>query len=161
MSTLILIGLAALVTAIGIIGLVVPILPGPLLIFAGLVLAAWAEGFAEVGGLTITVLALLTVVALVVDVIGSAAGVKGSGASQRAAWGAVIGAIIGLGFGWLGILLGPLIGAFLGELSVHNRIGRAGRAGFGAWLGFVIGTAGKVVIGFAMIAVFVGARWLY
>ncbi len=151
--------LAAPLILVGVVGLVVPILPGPLLLFGGLVAAAGAEGFREVGGLTIVVLAILMTLAIIMDFVASGVGVKRFGASNRAAWGATLGGILGLFWGLPGILLGPFAGAFLAELSVHNRMERAGRAGFGAWLGFLIGTAAKVALGFTMIGIYLAARW--
>jgi uncharacterized protein YqgC (DUF456 family) len=142
-----------------VIGLVVPILPGPLLLFGGLVAAAGAEGFREVGGLTLVILAILMTLAIIMDFVASGLGVKRFGASNRAAWGAILGGLLGLFWGLPGILLGPFAGAFLAELSVHNRLERASRAGFGAWLGFLIGTAAKVALGFTMIGIYLAARW--
>jgi uncharacterized protein YqgC (DUF456 family) len=152
--------LAGVLTLVGVAGLVAPILPGPVLLFAGLLCAAGAEGFREVGVLTLAVLALLMTLAVVMDFVASALGVKHFGASNRAAWGAIGGGLLGLFWGLPGILLGPFIGAFFVELSIHNRLDRAGRAGFGAWLGFLVGTAAKVALGFAMIGIFLAARWL-
>jgi uncharacterized protein YqgC (DUF456 family) len=63
----------------------------------------------------------------------------------------------GLFFGLPGIILGPFVGAVLGELSAHRDLARAGRAGVAAWIGFAIGTAVKVGIAFLMIAIFLAA----
>jgi len=56
------------------------------------------------------------------------------------------------------MLLGPFIGALIGELSVSKNIQTAGLAGIGAWLGMVIGAAAKVAIGFSMLGIFIIAR---
>jgi uncharacterized protein YqgC (DUF456 family) len=72
--------------------------------------------------------------------------------------GAAIGAVVGLFFGLPGILLGPLVGAVLGELTEHDDLHRASRAGIGATVGFLLGTAVKMAIAFTMLGIFVFAR---
>ena len=152
--------LAAVLVAIGLAGMVLPILPGPSLIFIGLVLAAWAEGFAYIGWITIGILAILAILASAVDILAGAFGVKRFGASKRAMIGAVAGAVVGIFFGIPGLVIGPFAGAVIGELTVKQDIHMAGRAGFGAWLGLIMGMAAKVALGFTMIGVFVIARFL-
>jgi hypothetical protein len=150
----------AILIVSGLAGLILPVLPGPLLLFGGLVLAAWAEGFTEVGGLTIMLLALLMLLATTIDFLAAALEIKHFRASSRACWGAVLGAIVGLFWGLPGMLLGPFFGAFLGELSLHRELRPAGFAGMGAWLGLILGTVAKVSIGLTMVGIFVVARCL-
>ena len=152
--------LAVVLVLAGLAGTILPILPGPLLLFGGLFLAAWIEGFAEGGLLPLVILGLMMVWAFIIDFLASAWGVKGFGASKQACWGALLGAIVGIFFGLPGILLGPFMGAFLGEITAQPSVRRAGRAGLGAWLGFMVGTAAKVAIGLAMVGVFIAARCL-
>jgi uncharacterized protein len=152
--------LALSLVAAGLAGMVLPILPGPSLIFIGLMLAAWAEGFSHVGWITIGILAILAIFASAVDILAGAFGVKRFGASKRAMIGAAAGAVLGIFFGIPGIVIGPFAGAVIGELTVKNDFNAAGRAGFGAWLGLVMGMAAKVALGFSMIGVFVIARFL-
>jgi uncharacterized protein YqgC (DUF456 family) len=71
--------------------------------------------------------------------------------------GAGLGTIAGLFFGFPGIILGPFVGAVLGELTAQRDLARAGRAGVAAWIGFAIGTAVKVGIAFLMIGIFLAA----
>ena len=157
--TVILFILSAILVIAGIIGLISPVLPGQLLLLIGLILAAWAEDFVYVGFLTILVLVLLTVLAYVIDFLAGALGAKRFGASRRAAIGAVLGAIIGIFFGFIGVIIGPFIGAFIGQMLSRNDIKAAGMAGFGAWLGFIIGTAAKIAVGFSMIGIFIVVRF--
>lgn len=152
--------LAGALVAAGVVGLVLPVVPGPPMIFAGLVLAAWAEGFAHVGGVTLAVLAILAVIAASIDFLAGAFGAKHFGASRRAMIGALAGALVGLFFGIPGIIAGPFIGAVIGELTAHKNVLDAGLAGAGAWLGMVVGAAAKVAIGFVMIGVFLLVRFL-
>jgi uncharacterized protein YqgC (DUF456 family) len=146
--------LAALVVIAGLAGTVVPALPGVPLVFLGLFIGAWINEFAIVGWGTIGVMAVLTVVAVIVDFVASAAGARYLGAGARAFWGATIGAVIGIFFGLPGLLLGPFIGAVAGELSAGSDLVRSGRAGIGAWLGVIVATAFKLAIAFLMIGLF-------
>ena len=152
--------LAVLLVAVGLAGVVLPALPGAMLIFAGLVLAAWADDFAFVGAGTLAVIAGLALLTYLMDVVAGAFGARRFGAGRRAVVGAALGAGVGLFFGLLGVLLGPFLGAFLGELSVHGRVSQAGKAGLGAWLGLSLGMAGKLSLSFAMLGLFVAARFL-
>ena len=146
--------LAALVVIAGLAGTVVPALPGVPLVFLGLFIGAWVDNFDVVGWGTIGVMAVLTVIAVIVDFIASAAGARYLGAGSRAFWGATIGAVIGIFFGLPGLLLGPFLGAVAGELSAGSDLVRSGRAGIGAWIGVVVATALKLAIAFAMIGLF-------
>lgn len=157
--SVIILTIGILLVFIGLIGLIFPILPGPALIFAGLVLAAWAEDFAHTGIKTITILAVLAILAHVIDFMAGAFGVKKFGASRWASFGALIGALVGVFFGFIGVLIGPFIGAFLGEFMVKNHIQSATRAGIGSWLGIILGTVAKVALGFAMIGIFIIVRY--
>ena len=152
--------LAITLIAAGIAGLLLPALPGIVLVFAGLVVAAWAEDFAYVGQGTLVVLLLLCLFGYGIDFLAGALGASRYGASKYSVIGAATGAIAGMFFGFPGIILGPFIGAVAGELYVRRDIQAAGRAGFGAWIGLVAGTAAKIAITFVMIGVFVLARFL-
>ena len=145
---------------IGALGLVLPILPGAPLMFIGALLAAWAEDFTYIGPWSLTLLGVLTALAVAVDFIAGAFGARRFGASPRAVTGATLGAIVGLFFGIAGVLVGPFVGAVVGELSVRRNLAAAGRAGVGAAIGLALGTAAKLAIAFAMIGVIVVMRLL-
>jgi hypothetical protein len=145
--------LACLIVIAGLAGTVIPALPGVLLVFAGLFVGAWIGNFETIGWITIGVLALLALVAWAVDFLAGAFGARYLGASSRAFWGATFGAIVGIFFGLPGIVLGPFIGAVLGELSVGSDLLQSGRSGLGAWLGMVVATAAKLAIAFLMIGI--------
>src|SRR3954453_11999802 len=106
----------------GIAGTVVPILPGVPLVFAGMLLAAWADHFQHIGAFTLAILGVLCALALVIDFAAGLLGAKRVGASGRALWGASFGTLIGLFFGLPGLLLGPFLGAALGELSAGREL---------------------------------------
>jgi len=150
----------ALVT-IGIAGIVLPALPGTVLIFAGLLLAAWADGFTRVGWPTLVVIGLLGAATHLVDFVAAAWGTSRVGASPRAAIGAGLGTLAGLLFGLPGIIIGPFAGAVLGELTVHRDYARAGKVGLAAWIGFIAGTVVKVGLAFTMIAIFAASMFLF
>lgn len=152
--------LAALLVLVGLAGTLLPALPGAPLVFAGLLLAAWADGFAHVGAATLVVLAVLAVASLGADLAATALGAKRAGASSRALVGAVLGTLIGLFFGIPGLLLGPFLGAALGEWTAHRELRRAGRVGLATWLGLLLGSAVRLALACAMLGIFVAAWWL-
>lgn len=152
--------LATLLVVGGLAGTIIPSLPGVPLVFVGLLLAAWASGFEHVGAMTLAVLGALAALAWLIDFLAAALGAKRLGASQRAFWGATFGAVAGMFFGLPGIVLGPFVGAVVAELSGGKDVRQAGRAGYGAWIGVVIGTAAKLAIAFLMVGIFVLKQFL-
>jgi uncharacterized protein YqgC (DUF456 family) len=151
--------LSAILVIAGLLGLVLPALPGAPLLFAGLLVAAWIEDFSYVGGGTLTVLGVLALLTYAVDFAASAMGAKRFGASNRAVVGAAIGALVGIFFGLPGILLGPFVGAVLGELSERRGPRDAARAGVGATLGLALGAAAKLALAFSMLGIFAYYRF--
>lgn len=161
METLILFWLlAALLILAGFAGLVLPALPGIPLIYAGLVMLAWAEDFLYVGWITLTLLGLLALLSYGVDLLAASLGAKKFGASPRAIWGAALGALLGLFFGLIGIVLGPFAGAVAGEFSGRTSARAALQAGVGATLGLLFGALLKIALAFTMLGVFVVDRLL-
>lgn len=149
--------LAILLVIIGLVGVVVPALPGPLLVYAGLFLAAWIDGFEKVGWLSLAVLGVLTALTFLADVAATGAGAKKAGASRQAVIGAAIGTLAGMFFGIAGLFIGPFIGAAAGELLADRDLLTAGRVGYGTLVGLVLGVAMKIALVLAMIGVFVTA----
>ncbi len=146
--------LATLLVVAGLIGSVLPALPGVPLVFLGLLLAAWADGFAHVGAWWLLLLGVLTVIAIAIDFIAGVIGAKKVGASRYAVIGAALGTLVGLFLGIPGIIFGPFIGALLGELVAGGTLRKAGGVGVGAWLGFVVGSLAKLAICGVMLGVF-------
>jgi uncharacterized protein YqgC (DUF456 family) len=149
--------LAVVMVIVGLVGVVLPALPGHMLIFAGLLLGAWADGFARVGVTTLGAIGALALASYVIDFIAAMLGARRFGASARAMTGAALGTLLGLFMGLPGVILGPFVGAVLGELTAHGDLVRAGKAGVAAWIGFAIGAAVKVGVAFVMIAIFLAA----
>ncbi|KAF1718886.1 DUF456 domain-containing protein [Pseudoxanthomonas wuyuanensis] len=151
---------AALLIAVGIAGVILPVLPGLPLVFVGMLLAAWAGDFQQVGWVSLTALGLLTLLSVVVDFLATAVGAQRVGASRKALLGAVIGTFAGLFFGPVGLFAGPFVGALLGELWHGRELGQATRVGFGTWLGIALGVVLKLGLAFAMIGLFAFAWFL-
>jgi len=149
--------LAVLLVIAGFAGTVLPALPGTVLVFAGLLLAAWLQDFTRVGGITIAILGALTLLSFVADFVASAVGAQRAGASRGAIIGAAIGTVVGIPFGIPGLLAGPFLGAVVGELAARPDILQAGKVGIGAWVGFVVGTLLKLALAFAMVGIFIVA----
>lgn len=147
--------LSALLVLIGLAGILLPLLPGLPLVYAGIFLAAWAEGFTRVGGWMLAFLGLLTLAAVLLDFWAAAHGAKRAGGSTRAVIGASLGLFAGLFFGLPGLVLGPFLGALIGELSLGRSWQQATGTGAATWLGLVLGMALKLALAIAMLAIFV------
>lgn len=151
--------LALLLVLAGLAGTLLPVLPGVPLIFAGLVAAAWIDGFERVGFWPLLFLAVLTLLSVLADLIATLLGAQRVGASRLALWGATLGALLGLPFGLPGVILGPFVGAVLGELYSRRDLRQAGTVGLGTWLGLLLGSVAKLAIAFTMLGVFAIAWW--
>ncbi len=148
-------GVAALV--VGLAGVVLPAVPGSALLVVGAVLVAWAEGFTRVSGWTVAACVLVGIAIWIIDLLAGVLGAKAFGASGWAVAGAGIGLLVGLFFGLPGIILGPAVGAIVLEYARDPNFERAMKAGVGAFLGFVLGTAVKVSLAFVLVGVVVFA----
>ena len=152
--------LAGLLILVGIAGTVLPALPGLPLVFAGMLLAAWAGNFQEVGWIPLLILGLLTLLSLGIDFLATSLGAKRVGASKLAIAGAVLGTFAGLFFGPVGLFAGPFVGALGGELIHGREVRKATQVGFGTWLGIVFGIVLKLGLAFAMLGLFAFAWFL-
>jgi len=150
--------IGTILTFTGLAGLLLPLVPGAPLLFLGLLLGAWAENFRYIGLWTLLLLAGMAALTYVVEFVASILGVKKYGGSRRAMVGAALGGLVGIFLGIPGILLGPFVGAVIGELSLQRSLDEASRSGFGTVVGLAIGVAGKLAIGIAMIGIFLLIR---
>jgi uncharacterized protein YqgC (DUF456 family) len=155
--TAILWAVAIALILIGAAGTLLPALPGATLVFGGIVLAAWIDGFARIPVWVLVLLGVLTAMAWIVDHAAAALGAKRAGASRLAIVGAVVGTFAGIFTGLWGLLFMPLAGAAIGEFVAQRDARRAGKVGVATWIGLLLGTAAKVAIVFAMIGIFVFA----
>lgn len=130
----------------GILGCVVPIIPGPPLSYIGLLLLHFTERY-QFSSKFLIVWAVITVVVYALDFIVPIWGTKKFGGSKRGVWGSIIGLIIGMFiFPPIGIIIGPFIGAVVGELTSGKESKEALKSGFGSFLGFLIGTLLKLIV---------------
>ncbi|MCC7096731.1 MAG: DUF456 domain-containing protein [Thermomonas sp.] len=157
--------LAALLMLLGVVGTVLPALPGVPLVYAGMLLAAWADGFQRVGAAMLILLGTLTLLSVGLDLWATAHGAGRVGASRLAMLGAALGTLVGVFFALPGLILGPFIGALAGEL-VHLRstrthaLGQAAKVGVGTWFGILLGILLKFTLSFTMLGLFALAWWL-
>ena len=156
---------AGLLIVVGLLGVVLPALPGLPLVFVGMLIAAWANGFEQISVWTLAVLGVMTLFSFAIDFFSTAVGAKRVGASRKAIFGAMAGTLLGLFFAPIGLLVGPFAGALAGELWHLRKIDRAGlgqatKVGIATWIGMVVGVALKIALAFAMLGLFVFA-WYF
>jgi hypothetical protein len=145
--------LGALALVAGLAGVVLPVIPGSALLVGGALLVGWADGFTRVSGWTVAVCAVIGAAIWVVDFAAGVLGAKAFGASKWAVIGSAVGLVVGLFLGLPGIVLGPAIGALAFEYMRDPNFDRALRAGAGAFVGFVLGSAVKVALAFVLVGV--------
>ncbi len=143
---------------VGVAGVVLPVLPGVPLVLVGAALAAWIRGFDVVGVMPLVWIAVLAILAQVVDFVAGAVGARMGGAGRAGFWGGVLGSLIGLiWFPPIGFLLGALVGAVAAEMVAGRSLPDAWRAGIGAFAGTIGGVAAKALILVAMAVVMIPA----
>jgi uncharacterized protein len=155
-STLEIVGfsMALLVMCIGLLGTILPMIPGSPVVLVAAILHKLYFGPNGANIWVLVVLGALVLLSMVLEYLATSVGAKRLGGSWKGMSGAVVGAIVGLFFGLPGILLGPFIGAFLFELIGDYEYKRALRAGTGATLGLLVGAVGKFSVCVVMIALF-------
>jgi uncharacterized protein YqgC (DUF456 family) len=151
---------AAVLILVGIAGTILPALPGVPIVFAGMWLAAWVDGYALIGVATVILLGVLAGLAVLLDFLAGILGARRVAAAPKALWGATLGTVVGLFFGLLGLLLGPFIGALLGEASAGGSIMRSTHVGIATWIGLLFGTIAKIALSFTMLGIFIAALLL-
>jgi hypothetical protein len=140
--------LGAVLVLIGFAGSILPVIPGPPISWAGFLLLRWtdyvnrgAEGYEN----TLWILLFVVVVVTVLDYVVPVLGTKRFGGSKRGIWGASIGVVVGLFFGPPGIIIGPFLGAYIGEISSGKKDREALRAAWGSFVGFLTGVGLKLM----------------
>jgi len=147
--------LTGILMIMGLVGAILPVLPGAPLILIGAFIYAWHTGFISVSWGTLLVLLILTVLSHALDTIFSLLGAKKYGASRWGIVGAFLGGLIGfLSAGILGIIIGPFLGALLLELIQGQGVKVSLRVGMGTLIGLLGGAIGKVIISIIMIGIF-------
>jgi uncharacterized protein len=147
--------IAIILMAAGLIGTVVPVFPGTTIIFGAAVLHRIALGPERSCGWTALIgLGILMLLSYALDAGAGYMGAKRFGATRWGLAGGIIGGLTGLFFGLPGLFLGPVVGAIAGELIGGKQLVKAGRAGWGTILGTLAGVIAKIVLGLAMVAIF-------
>jgi uncharacterized protein len=149
--------LAVVLIVGGLVGTILPVIPGPGLVFGGILLAAWIEDFQRISGWTVTIAGLLMIVAWSTDYVSAMLGARKAGASRQAVIGAAIGTVVGIFTGLWGLLFMPLAGAAIGEFLADRDAARAAHVGVATWIGLLVGTVFKVAVTFVMVGLFVFA----
>ena len=146
---------AIVVMAIGLLGTVVPFIPGTTIILGAaiahrlLVGPAYGMNWWGLGGMV-----ALTLLSYGVEFASGFFGAKRFGATKWGVAGAVVGGIIGIFTGFITLLILPIAGAVVGELIAGQRLVSAGKAGWGTLLGNLAGMVGKIAIGLGMVILF-------
>jgi uncharacterized protein YqgC (DUF456 family) len=141
--------------AVGLIGTILPLLPGTTIILAAAIIHRIELGpDKSIGWRVIGVLVLLTLVTYALDFLSGYFGARYFGATKWGTFGAILGALVGIFFGIIGLFIGPVVGAIVGEFIAGKRMIDAGRAGWGSLLGNLAGIFGKLIIALAMIIIF-------
>jgi hypothetical protein len=159
MTDYFLIFLGIILMILGIIGCLVPVLPGPPLSFLGLLLLHFTR-FGHFTGWTLITFAGISIAVSILDYLVPVWGTKKFGGSKYGTRGAAIGLIVGLFFGPVGIIVGPLIGSIVGELIFRDDFRYALKAGFGSLIGFLAGVGLKLAASLIMTFYFVRALFV-
>ena len=146
--------LALILMLAGLVGSVLPGLPGTPLVLAAAVGHKLYFGPTGAAWWLLALLALLTALSIVMDYLASVYGAKRFGASWRGATGAIVGGLIGLCFSLPGLLVGPFLGALVFEMAGGRDWKASSRAGVGATLGLLAGALGKLACCLAMMGTF-------
>lgn len=147
----------AVLLVLGTVGTVMPALPGPILVLAGIAVGAWADGFARVGPGLLVLCTLLMALTVVADWGAALLGARRAGASKLALAGAALGTLAGVATGLVGLLFMPLAGAAIGQYLEERHAGRAATVGVATWLGLLLGAAVKVALVLTMLGIFAAA----
>ena len=146
METLLII-LAIVFGIVGLAGSVLPVLPGPPMSFGGLLLLLLCES-AHIGSTSIWIAAIFLAIVSILDYVAPIWFTNLCGGSKQSTRGSMIGMLVGLFvFPPWGLIIGPFVGAFLGEIVAHNTTGKAFKVAMMSFLGFVLTTGVKLVYG--------------
>lgn len=137
--------LGIIIMLVGILGCLLPLLPGPPLCYVALLIQQLRSD-APFTAKFLWIWAGVTIVITALDYIIPLYGTKKYGGSKYGMWGCTLGLIAGIWMGPLGIILGPFVGAFIGEMIASNDSDNALKAAWGSFVGFLLGTLLKLVV---------------
>lgn len=149
---------AFLLMLVGIIGCIVPGLPGVPLAYAGLWVAQATDRI-DFSWQMLLIWGIVTIVVSVLDYVVPAWGTKRFGGTKYGVWGSTIGVFVGLFLGPWGVIIGPLAGAILGEMLGGKQVEEALKAGWGSFIGLLFGTVLKLICCGLMTVAIIQAIW--
>jgi len=141
--------LGAALVLVGFLGSILPIIPGPPISWGGLLLLKWTDYVDDHGAAyenALWIILFFVILVTILDYVVPIMGTKKYGGSKRGVWGATIGVVVGLFFGPLGIIIGPFLGAYIGEITTGKREREALRAAWGSFVGFLLGVGLKLMV---------------
>jgi len=150
--------LAFFMMLIGLIGCIVPGLPGTPIAYIGLWIAQATEKI-HFSWQFLLIWGIVVVIISVLDYVVPAWGTKHYGGTKWGVWGSTIGVFVGLFFGAMGVILGPLVGAVIGELISGKQLNDALKAGWGSFVGILFGTILKLIACGLMTVALIQAVW--
>ena len=151
--------LGLLLMVVGILGSLLPALPGPPISWVGILMLYFCPGM-ETNYWLLGITLVIAVVIGILDYVIPAQGTKYFGGSKYGIWGTNIGLVIGLFFLPFGFLIGPFLGALIGELIYNSNEGkRAFKAATGSFLGFLAGTFIKFLVSLLFLGLFLVVAW--
>ena len=148
-TSLIILGL--LLALVGLVGCILPVVPGPPLSFVALIILSYAKNWEPFSPTFLMIMAGLTIIVTILDYVVPASGAKKYGASKLGVWGSLIGMPMGFFlFPPWGILIGGIVGALAGEFVAGKKRGKAIRAGWGIFVGYMVSTGLKLAFSFIL-----------
>jgi hypothetical protein len=154
--------LGTVLVLLGFIGSILPVIPGPPISWVGLLLLKWTDYITDHGeayGNALWILLFFVILVTILDYVVPIMGTRKFGGSKRGVWGATIGVVVGLFFGPPGIIIGPFLGAYIGEITTGKKERDALRAAWGSFVGFLLGVGMKLMVCGAILFFFV--RFLF
>ena len=159
--TVALLAVGVVLVVIGVVLLPMPAIPALGVIYVGVFVAAWADGFARIGWFSLAVMLALTVFGSLADNVATLIGARRAGASWWGVAGAGAGMLLGMFFGLPGLIVGPAVGAFVLEYVRNPDFRAAGWAGAGGVFGFLLGIVAKSAFGMLIVGIAVFTYFFY
>lgn len=150
--------LAVISALVGVVGAIVPAVPGPPISFVGLLLLAFCEGN-DIDMVSLIITGILAVIITVVDYIAPVWFTKKAGGSKAGIWGATIGLVLGLFTGFWGVIVGPFLGAFIGELMMETKPEKAIKVACMSFIAFLLTTGVKLVYCVVLLVMIIMEIW--
>ncbi len=147
--------IAIALIVVGLVGTVVPVIPGLVMIFAGSWLAAWIDNYQNISITALIIIAVLAIIGILMDWIGQSLGAKKAGASKLGIIGCFIGTVCGILVGIWGIIFMPLLGAAIGEFIDRQDMIKSGKVGLATWVAMIVTIVVKLAIAFTMVGILI------